>query len=67
VGLKKIIMDKRILHGQLMNEHRLISNEISDIKASSFELNKEQKEKVQQLEGRLKYIANKLYTLYNQQ
>jgi hypothetical protein len=60
-------MDKRILHGQLMNEHRLISNEISDIKASSFELNKEQKEKVQQLEGRLKYIANKLYTLYNQQ
>lgn len=59
-------MDKRILHGQLMNEHRLISNEIADIKASSFELNKEQKEKVQQLEGRLKDIANKLYTLYNQ-
>ena len=59
-------MDKRIIHGQLMNEHRLISNEIADIKASSFELNKEQKEKVQQLEERLKYIANKLYTLYNQ-
>lgn len=59
-------MDKRILHGQLMNEHRLISNEISDIKASSFELNKEQKEKVQQLERRLKDVANKLYNLYNQ-
>jgi hypothetical protein len=59
-------MDKRIIHGQLMNEHRLISNEIADIKASSFELNKEQKEKVQKLEGRLKDIANKLYTLYNQ-
>lgn len=59
-------MDKRIIHGQLMNEHRLISNEIADIKASSFELNKEQKEKVQQLEGRLKDIANKLYNLYNQ-
>ena len=59
-------MDKRIIHGQLMNEHRLISNEIADIKASSFELNKEQKEKVQQLEWRLKDIANKLYTLYNQ-
>jgi hypothetical protein len=59
-------MDKRIIHGQLMNEHRLISNEIADIKASSFELNKEQKEKVQQLEGRLKDVANKLYTLYNQ-
>ena len=59
-------MDKRIIHGQLMNEHRLISNEIADIKASSFELNKEQKEKVQQLEVRLKDVANKLYTLYNQ-
>lgn len=59
-------MDKRIIHGQLMNEHRLISNEIADIKASSFELNKEQKEKVQQLEGRLKDVANKLYILYNQ-
>ena len=59
-------MDKRIIQGQLMNEHRLISNEIADIKASSFELNKEQKEKVQQLEGRLKDVANKLYTLYNQ-
>jgi len=57
-------MDKKILHGQLMNEHRLISNEISDIKASSFELNKEQKEKIQQLEIRLKVIATKLYNLY---
>ena len=26
-------MDKKILHGKLMNDHRAIINEISDIKA----------------------------------
>lgn len=57
-------MDKKILHGKLMNEHRLISNEISDIKASSFELTKEQKEKVAILENKLKLIAQQLYVLY---
>lgn len=47
-----------------MNEHRLITNEISDIKAANFELTKEQKERVSQLENRLKMIAHKLYHLY---
>lgn len=57
-------MDKRIIQGQLMNEHRLISNEIADIKASSFELTKEQKQRISELEMRLKIIAQKLYRLY---
>ena len=57
-------MDKRIIQGQLMNEHRLISNEIADIKASSFELTKEQKQRISELEMRLKMIAQQLYTLY---
>lgn len=57
-------MDKRIVQGQLMNEHRMISNEIADIKASSFELTKEQKQKISELEMRLKMIAQKLYKLY---
>jgi hypothetical protein len=57
-------MDKRIIHGQLMNEHRIISNEIADIKASSFELSKEQKQRISELEMKLKVIAQKLYTLY---
>ena len=59
-------MDKRIIHGQLMNEHRIISNEIADIKASSFELSKEQKQRISELEIKLKVIAQKLYTLYLQ-
>jgi len=55
---------KRILHGQLMSEHRRIINEIADIKAEGFELNEEQKRKIQELEFKLKKIAEKLYTLY---
>jgi len=57
-------MDKRIIQGQLMNEHRNILNEIADIKASSFELTKEQKQRISELEMRLKIIAQKLYRLY---
>ena len=54
VGLKKYIMqDKRIIHGQLLNEHRIISNEISDIKANSYELNEEEKRKVTELNWEL--------------
>ena len=47
-----------------MNEHRLISNEIADIKAASFELTKEQKQRISELEMRLKIIAQQLYNLY---
>ena len=57
-------MDKRLTQGQLMNEHRMISNEIADIKASSFELTKEQKQRISELEMRLKIIAQQLYNLY---
>lgn len=57
-------MDKRIIQGQLINEHRLISNEIADIKAASFELTKEQKQRISELEMRLKIIAQQLYNLY---
>lgn len=57
-------MDKRMIQGQLMNEHRLISNEIADIKAASFELTKEQKQRISELEMRLKIIAQQLYNLY---
>ena len=60
------MQDKRIMHGQLMNEHRLISNEIADIKASSYELSPQQKERVSGLERQLMMIMNQLHQLYNQ-
>jgi hypothetical protein len=57
-------MDKKILHGKLMNDHRAIINEISDIKAENFELNEDQKKQVAKIENQLKFIAEKLYRLY---
>jgi len=57
-------MDKKELQGRLMNEHRIILNQISDIKASNFELTKENKKEIAELEKKLKIVAYKLYTLY---
>jgi hypothetical protein len=59
-------MDKKVIHGKLMNQHRLISNEIADIKASSYELSPQQKEKVSGLERQLMMIMSQLHQLYNQ-
>ncbi len=59
-------MDKKVVHGKLMNQHRLISNEIADIKASSYELSPQQKERVNNLERQLMMIMNQLHQLYNQ-
>jgi hypothetical protein len=58
-------MDKRVIHGKLMNQHRIISNEIADIKASSYELSESQKQRVKELERQLLMITNQLYNLYN--
>jgi hypothetical protein len=57
-------MDKKIIHGQLMNEHRKLINQISDIKAASFELSEKDKNEIAQLERKVKIIAEKLYNLY---
>jgi hypothetical protein len=59
-------MDKKVVHGKLMNQHRLISNEIADIKASAYELSPEQKQRVNGLERQLMMIMNQLHQLYNQ-
>jgi hypothetical protein len=64
VGLKnKIMQDKRIIHGQLMNEHRRLANEISDIKANSYELNEQEKKQVAELQRQQMLIMKKLENL----
>jgi hypothetical protein len=64
VGLKnKIMQDKRIIHGQLMNEHRRLANEVADIKAESYELNDEQKRRVAELQRQQMLIMKKLENL----
>jgi hypothetical protein len=64
VGLKnKIMQDKRIIHVQLMNEHRRLANEVADIKAESYELNDEQKRRVAELQRQQMLIMKKLENL----
>jgi hypothetical protein len=57
------MQDKRIIHGQLMNEHRILANEIADIKANSYELNEEEKRKVAELQRRQFIIMKQLENL----
>lgn len=59
--------DKKVLQGKLLNTHRVILNEISDIKANSTEQTlEEDRKKIQGLERQLKLIAESLYRLYNE-
>ncbi len=58
------MQDKKIIHGQLMNEHRRLSNEIADIKANSYELNQEEKRKVAELQARQLIIMRQLENLF---
>jgi hypothetical protein len=58
--------DKRELQGKLMTMHTNIINEISDIKQKNFEISDEDRKKVNELEKRLKLVAESLYRLYNE-
>lgn len=57
------MQDKRIIHGQLMNEHRRLANEIADIKANSYDLNEDEKRKVAELQRRQLIIMKQLENL----
>lgn len=56
--------NKRILYDSLSNQHRLITNQIGDIKAKNFELTEEDKKQIQKLEMRLIEIMNQLKSLF---
>ena len=47
-----------------MNEHRRLSNEIADIKANSYELNEEEKRKVNELQRQQLIIMKQLENLF---
>jgi len=51
-------------YGNLLNEHRRLSNQISDIKSENFELNQEQIQKVRTLENRQVEIMAKIRNLF---
>ena len=45
-------------YGQLLNEHTKISNAINEIKGQSIDLNKDQLNKIKQLESQQIWIMN---------
>ena len=51
-------------YGNLLNVHRQISNQISDIKSENFELNQEQIQKVRALESKQIEIMAKIKQLF---
>jgi hypothetical protein len=51
-------------YGNLLNTHRMISNQISDIKSENFELNQEQVQKVRILESKQVEIMTKIRQLF---
>jgi hypothetical protein len=54
-----------VIYGQLLNEHRRILNEISDINANSYELSDEEKRKVQELQKKQIQLMNQMKMLFN--
>jgi hypothetical protein len=56
--------DKKLLYESLLNQHRLISNQISEIKARNFELTEEDRNEITKLEARLIEIMNQMKNLF---
>jgi hypothetical protein len=51
-------------YGNLLNQHRRLSNQISDIKSENFELSQEQIQKVRVLESQQVEIMAKIRNLF---
>jgi hypothetical protein len=56
--------NKKMIYESLLNQHRNISNQISDIKARNFELTVEDKNEIAKLERRLIEIMNQMKSLF---
>jgi hypothetical protein len=56
--------NKKIMYESLLNQHRIVSNQISEIKARNFELTEEDKNEIQKLERRLIEIMNQMKSLF---
>jgi hypothetical protein len=55
---------KKMMYESLLNQHRLISNQIGEIKARNFELTEVDKKEIQNLEKRLVDIMNQMKNLF---
>ena len=57
--------EKAQVYGSLLNEHTKCFNEINRIKAENLELDKFQKQKIQQLEQKQLELMLKMKSLFN--
>lgn len=57
-------MEKQVEYERLLNEHRVLSNQISDIKAENFELNEEQNRKIQNLQRKQIELMHQMQKLF---
>ena len=57
--------NKQLLYENLLNQHRTISNKISEIKGRNFEPTETDKKEIKMLEGRLVQIMNQMKVLFN--
>jgi hypothetical protein len=56
--------NKKLMYESLLNQHRLVSNQIAEIKSRNFELTEEDKKEIQKLEKRLVEIMNQMKNLF---
>jgi hypothetical protein len=56
--------NKKLMYESLLNQHRLVSNQIGEIKSRNFELTEEDKKEIQKLEKRLVEIMNQMKNLF---
>jgi hypothetical protein len=56
--------NKKMIYDSLLNQHRLITNQIGEIKAKNFEPTDEDKEEIQKLEKRMIEIMNQIRSLF---
>jgi len=53
------------MYETMLNEHRRLSNQISEIKAENFEMNDEQKKRINELQTRQVHLMNQMKILFN--
>lgn len=56
--------NKKLLYESLLNQHRLVNNQISEIKSRNFEPTEEDKKEIKILETRLILIMNQMKSLF---
>lgn len=58
-------MDKKLMYETMLNEHRRLTNQILEIKGENYEMNNDQKRRINELEKKQILLMNQMKTLFN--